>query len=333
MLEEKDRKRLQAGLAGGSARLSLVLRPGDEDASLASLLEEFAGQVESGARGVVSVAHGDAGTLPGGPALTVARGERGNIHYLALPEGLEAAPFVDLLLDLARDPAAPTEAWARSLAGLATPAELLVFVSAACPHCAQAVRAAHQVALAAEQVTVVIVDAQRFEQLASEFQVRSVPTTLVDRELVLQGAVSPAELTERILSRGSADHGMRTLISLVEAGRFPDVARRILGANGAEELAHAWRRSALSLRMGLMLAAEEVLEEDGTALDGVVEDLLPALDAEDAGLRGDTADLLGRIGHPGALGALASHAADPHPDVAEAVVDAIGQIRKRESGS
>ena len=49
--------------------------------------------------------------------------------------------------------------------------------------------------------------------------------------------------------------------------------------------------------IGLMMAVESALERDRAALDDLVPGLLPILGAADPVLRGDTADLLGRIGH------------------------------------
>jgi thioredoxin-like negative regulator of GroEL len=330
MLDERNRQRLRDGLAGGSATLELVLHPADGDSPLAAAFVELAREIEVAGGGSVTVRQGEDGGPAAGPSLTLASGARGGIHYLALPEGLEAAPFVDLLLELAREPAPPHEEWARSLARLEQPAEVLVFVSAACPNCAQAVRAAHQVALASPRVTSTIVDAQRFEELAAQFQVKSVPLTLVDGELGMTGAVSAQELAAKILGRGDAEYGMRVLVSLVETGRMSDSVKRVLEANGASELAAAWLRSAMSLRMGLLLLVEDVLEADGRALDGIVGKLLPALDAEDAALRGDTADLLGQIGHASAVPALEALLSDPNPDVVEIVTEALEQIRQKD---
>ena len=165
--------------------------------------------------------------------------------------------------------------------------------------------------------------------LATRFQVKSVPLTLVDGELGMIGAVSPQELATKILGRGDAEHGMRVLVSLVEMGRLSDCVRRILEGDGASELAAAWLRSTMSLRMGLMVVVEGVLEADRTALDDIVGKLLPALDAEDAGLRGDSADLLGQIGRASAVPALQALLGDPNPDVVEIVTDALEQIRQR----
>ena len=76
-------------------------------------------------------------------------------------------------------------------------------------------------------------------------------------------------------------------------------------------------------------AVEEALEADCAALDGLVADLLPILRAGDAVLRGDTADLLGKIGHRAATDALSALLEDPNPDVAEIASEALGEIDDR----
>ena len=95
-------------------------------------------------------------------------------------------------------------------------------------------------------------------------------------------------------------------------------------------MALVWRMSATSLRLGLMLAAELALEQDPGALDDITPDLLRLLETEDAALRGDTADLLGRIGHPSAEPALRRLLADENPDVAEIAEEALEALAERE---
>ena len=131
MLDERNRQRLRDGLAGETATLELVLHATNGGSALAAALVELAREIEVAAGGSVTVRQGKDGGPAAGPSLTLASGARGSIHYLALPEGLEAAPFVDLLLEMAREPAPPHQEWARSLARLEQPAEVLVFVSAA----------------------------------------------------------------------------------------------------------------------------------------------------------------------------------------------------------
>ena len=79
-----------------------------------------------------------------------------------------------------------------------------------------------------------------------------------------------------------------------------------------------------------MLAVETGLEGDQAALDGLVPGLLPILGTEDPVLRGDTADLLGRIGHRAATDGLRALLDDPNPDVAEIASEALEEIETRD---
>ena len=142
------------------------------------------------------------------------------------------------------------------------------------------------------------------------------------------GVISPAGLVDRILTRGDKGHGARVFCSLVETGRLKDAASQILEGPGAVHLLDAWKKSSLSSRVGLMLVTEETLESDPRALDSIVSGLLPGLAAEDAALRGDTADLLGQIGHTDAVDALSALTKDPNPDVAEIATDSLDAIRE-----
>ena len=78
----------------------------------------------------------------------------------------------------------------------------------------------------------------------------------------------------------------------------------------------------------MTLVAEEVLDQNPEGLDGLVLHLIAGLQgegplAEDPARKGDTADLLGRIGHADARPVLEALARDPNPEVAEAAADAL----------
>ena len=222
-----------------------------------------------------------------------------------------------------------SQGWAERLSALKRPVELLVFVGATCPHCPGAVRSANRLALASPLVTVSIVDVEQHSSLAQRFNVRAVPLTILDGELAVTGVVHPADLADRILSRGDEGHGRDLLLSLVEQGRFDEVAGRMRTGPGAAHFVTLWKGSTTSLRIGLMMAVEEALEADRAALDGLVTGLLPILPSEDPVLRGDTADLLGRIGHRAAAEALQALLDDPNPDVAEIASEALEEIEDR----
>lgn len=263
------------------------------------------------------------------PALTLRVGERDAIHYLALPEGPEEAPFLEALTALAGS--ADLGNLPDQLAQLEEPVEVLVFVASGCPNCPHGVRAANALAAASPNITVSVVDASLFGEFASRFQVKSVPTTVVDRGLTLIGVKTREELAHRLLELQGPEADKAIFISLVESGRFPDAAGHLLEGRGVETFAELWSQGALESRISLTLIAQEALEEDPAALNDLVPLLLPALRADDPSRQGDTADLLGAIAHPSAREALEALRHDPNPDVAEAAADALEEIDLRPS--
>ena len=93
-----------------------------------------------------------------------------------------------------------------------------------------------------------------------------------------------------------------------------------------------WSRSTLESRMGLFLVAEEVLQWNPDGLDSLAPALIAGLKgdgplAQDPTRKGDTADLLGQIGHSDARPVLEVLSRDPNEEVAEAAEDALGQLK------
>lgn len=259
------------------------------------------------------------------PALTLTRRGSGTIHYLALPEGFEVEPFAEMLQGRPVLGSPPL-----GLAELAEPAELLIFIAPTCPHCPNMVRAATALALASPLVTVSIVDVQRFEELAQRYQVTAAPTTIVDGELSLTGLVPPAELVQRLLDRGTDRHGVQILQSLVNNSLLDQAVDEVTAGSGAHPFGVLWGESTTSTRIGLMLLAEKVLERDPRALDDILGGLIAILDAKDAALRGDTADLIGQTGCEAARPALEKLLADPNPDVVEIAEEALEGLENPE---
>jgi glutaredoxin len=330
-LRELDSEDVREKLANSKGSLDIILHPAaGEESPLEEPLTEVARQLELVSGGALTVERGDGIGLVALPCLTIAHRGVGRIHYQALPHGPEGRPFVEAVLGPTRNGPDPSESWVERLAALERPAELLVFVGATCPHCPGAVRSANRLALASALVTVSIADVEVHAKLAERFNVRAVPLTILDGSLAVSGAVRPAELVDKILSRDDDSHGENLLLSLVEQGRFDEATRQIRTHPGATHFLTIWKGSTTSLRIGLMMAVETALESDRAALDGLVPGLLPILGTEDPVLRGDTADLLGRIGHRAATDALRTLLEDPNPHVAEIASEALEEIEVRD---
>jgi hypothetical protein len=331
MDDRADFRDLADAAGGRNLHLELALHRAKEgDQTLSTALAGVARAVTGVAGDGTSLdLDGDGAGLPGLPGLVISGTGRGDVRYLALPEGQERSPFVELLVGKIRGGGELEDAHRQRLASLSEPAELTVLIASACPHCPQAVRAAHRLALAGPGVTVTVVDAQLFPQVAGRFKASSVPLTVLDGGLSWSGVVPAAELARRVLTRGDPEYGAAELMSLLEAGRMEEAAERIRGGEGRHFLA-AWEVSVTATRIPLMLLAEELLVADPAALSAIVPGLIEVLAARDTPLRGDTADLLGQTGDRRALEALRPLLDDSNPDVAEIAADALETLQSDE---
>ncbi len=321
-------ERLASAVRDAAQRPVLRLRVPASQSGFAARLAVAAREVSEGTGGVVALTteHG----LIAEPVLTVEVGGRGAVHYRALPEGPEAAPFVEALL-------AMVESEPRSGSVVTRPTTVEVFIAPGCPNCPHAVRAATALAAADALLTVTVVDVDADPARARAMHVQSVPATIVDGGLTVVGVVSAGELADRIAAAQGSDGTRVVLTSLLEAGRFDAASHLLGGPEGRLVFAELWLRSTMETRIGLLLTAEEALEGNARGLDALAADLLPALQAVDVALRGDTVDLLGRIGAPVARADLELLTRDPVADVAEAAVEALaacdrgGAVRDRDA--
>lgn len=245
----------------------------------------------------------------------------GNIRYLAIPLEREFEPFLDLLLMQSSPPPA-TES---SLATI-PPAEVKVLIAPTCPNCPKVVAACARVAAGLRQVSVSIIDVQIFAELAGSC--RSVPTVVIDGTRTVVGPLSATELTDLLGRRDQTGYYNEALASMIEAGRLEELVPLLVSDQGMATLPALLAEGTMQQRMGLMLAIQNALEQDPHSLNGAVSHLLPLLESNDATVRGDTADILGQIGAPGARDALTRLLADENPDVREMAEEALSMLRE-----
>ncbi len=226
---------------------------------------------------------------------------------------------------------AEVEAVAGTLEKLTKDTEILLFTAAGCPACPHQVRSVATLALASPRVSVEIVDAQQEPELAAQYEVRSVPTTVVDDELVMVGVIPAGELAWRLLEREGPEAEKVVFGALVESGRISDAAERLSDGRATKVFFELWSRSTLEHRMGLFLVAEEALQWNPDSLQDLAALLIEGLEGDgpitqDPTRVGDTADLLGQIGNPDARPVLESLSQDANEEVAEAAADALAEL-------
>lgn len=264
------------------------------------------------------------------PSLFLSTAAGSELHYHFVPEGPEISVFREFLWEAAaRRESARVTSVETEPAG--PPHEMLLFVSTHCPNCPHAVRTVQALTLKLGNLSAHLFEAMLDTDLAEKHDIRSVPTLLVDQELRYVGSLDEERLLAILCAGEPAPLLHEKIRKQIQEGGAEEAAEWIAGGGDPSFLAQDLGRSTFQERIALLLTLEEALELDPRCLDRMVGPLLPHLETGDASVRGDIADLLGKIGDRKALPALKKLCRDPDPNVVEAATEAVQAIEEAEA--
>jgi glutaredoxin-like protein len=132
------------------------------------------------------------------PAIVLPAGDGRWLKYYGFPGGQEFLTLVETIVDLSRGERLLAEGVRKGLRKLKKGVLLQVFVTPSCPYCPQMARLAYHMALESPHITAEVIEAQEFPELSQRFNVRAVPTTLVDGKTTIPGAVPDTVLMDTI---------------------------------------------------------------------------------------------------------------------------------------
>jgi len=158
--------------------------------------------------------------------------------------------------------------------------DLTLFVEPGCQACPHQVRAVATLALASPHIGLEIVDVSQEPELAAQYEIRAVPTTVVDDELVMVGVIPAPELAWRLVELQSPAAEKMIFGGLVGSGRHADAAERLSDGRATEAFVEIWSGADGAGRMALLRIVEEALLLDPTCLEALAPRLHAAL-AED----------------------------------------------------
>jgi glutaredoxin len=310
-------------------KLVLTFHPGGEPKASQAMEGWVKALVQEGA-GKLSCAEGEGEGSLFLPSLSLRTRTGSYVHYHFVPEGPEVSVFRECLWEAASQGIARSAPSGEPAEHKGPAHEMLLFVSAHCPNCPYAVRTVQSLARKLPNLTVHLLEAMQHTDLAKQHNVQSVPSLLIDDELRYVGDLEESGLLDIL---GSSDS--TTIVhekirkQIKEEGGALEAAEWIASGGDPSFLATDLGESTFEERIALLVALEEALETDPRCLDRMVDPLLPHLDAEHASVRGDIADLLGKIGDRKALPALKRLLEDPDPNVSEVAEEAIEAIKGR----
>jgi alkyl hydroperoxide reductase subunit AhpF len=253
-------------------------------------------------------------------------GER--IRYYAAPEGPELEPFLEAI-KLIGGGERPSNGSPRSPSETDSEAcNVFVFIAPSCPHCPGVVRKCITLGMEMDLIRLSVIDALHFGEWAERYKVQATPTIVIDDGLTVVGNVSLDELRSYVAKRNKPEFMTFVLESMINTGRAEDAAALLCERNSPAALLPLYESPVFAQRMGALVVMEEALSRNPRILDPIVDHLISLTSHEDAGLRGDTAELLGNIGDPRAIPALERLQNDPDGDVREAAAEALEKLHE-----
>lgn len=123
------------------------------------------------------------------------------IRFFGIPSGYEFSTLLTDILTVSGGKTELPQELADKVAGIDAPVEIKVFVTPTCPYCSQAVKTAHNIAMAnPAYIKAHMIESVEFPQLANRYGVYGVPKTIINEKVQFEGAMPDAQVVEQLLS-------------------------------------------------------------------------------------------------------------------------------------
>lgn len=133
------------------------------------------------------------------PATVVMSDVDYGVRFYGIPSGFEFTSLVETIIDVSRGKTNLAAKTLEALAALPQPAHIQVFVTPTCPYCPAAVRLAHSMAIASDQVRGDMVESIEFPHLAHKYEVQGVPRVVINETTFIEGAAPEPLFLARVL--------------------------------------------------------------------------------------------------------------------------------------
>jgi hypothetical protein len=296
-----------------------LIRTDDERTTL---FTAFLDQISALAPGIrVSEEKGDQDTIP---AFQI----EDSWTFHLVPEGTELDPFLELLKNAAiGDVGIPSHLLER-LKPVDTPTLVDIFVTTQCPNCPALMAQVCRIPFANRLVRVRAFDGMLFTEKAAEHSIRAVPTVLLADGHRFTGQVGEDEVIDGIINRDPARMGAETFARMINAGDAGGLAEMMLKRGqvfpGFVELLSS---ELFSLRLGAMVAMEEMGEANPALALEALEILWGRMDKAGPSAKGDMVYLIGKLGNETWRPSLERLLRDvSSPELGEAIKDALASL-------
>ena len=138
------------------------------------------------------------------PAIELGGEEPSRLKFYGIPSGHQLGLVVEDIKTISRGVSPLSMDCRKKLRQVNKPVHIQVFVTPTDAYCPGQARLAHAFALESARITADVIEMQEFPLLAQNYNVRSVPLTIINEFTRLDGLVGEAQLLEKVLETGGA---------------------------------------------------------------------------------------------------------------------------------
>ncbi|MFO7965431.1 MAG: thioredoxin family protein [Desulfobacterales bacterium] len=255
------------------------------------------------------------------------------VHFHAIPSGTELVPFLDGLdLFFANGSSIAPETFPM-LEDIETPAELMLFVTGFCPYCPKMMHRILPLTAGCPLLSLTVIDGLLFPEKASEHHVTSVPALLLDNDFRWHGEVGAKEIIEAVRHRDPARMGGQTMENLLKEGGASRLAEWMVSRkNVFPALLDLLVHEKWPVRLGAMVAVEEITARDARLAQSVAEPLMALYPAASHPVKGDILYVLGLVGGKDETLPYIKEILNQNPDLElrDAALEAVEAINRKE---
>jgi len=249
-----------------------------------------------------------------------------NIHFHAVPDGTEIAPFIRALSYIQQPPKKTPD-----FNGIETLNEtsLILFASPHCPHCPSMMQKILPMAWLNPKIQLSVIDVNLFPEYAEKYGIQSVPSLLYN-DFQWTGMASIPEILDVIKNSPDKWH-LTNLQRMISEGKATQLALAML-KNGRffDDFDQLIAHELLSVRLGAMVCVEYIADEDIALAQTLCDKIWKWIPTVNTQVQGDLFYLLGICGEDKEIKRLQDFAdAGVNKDLHEAIIEAIENIQGR----
>jgi glutaredoxin-like protein len=133
------------------------------------------------------------------PGISILGEKDYGIKFYGIPSGYEYTSLIEAIVDVSREKTNLNQKIKDSLMALDKDLHIQIFVTPTCPYCTIAVRLGHQFALESSHIKADMIESTEFPHLAQKYNIFSVPKTIINETITIEGAVPEEIFLENVL--------------------------------------------------------------------------------------------------------------------------------------